>query len=87
MDECCNNIDLIESQWAEIKLLREALKVAQQAILEFSHAQESGPSWYTRGANGMYQQVRLWLDRGMTAVSGALGPYDDNGEYEKEKRT
>lgn len=25
MDECCNNIDLIESQQAEIKLLREAL--------------------------------------------------------------
>jgi hypothetical protein len=69
----------------EIEQLRAALKVAQQSLVEFSHAQEVGPSWYTRGANGMYQQVSLWLRRGLEAVQGALGPYDDNGQYEKEK--
>lgn len=70
---------------AEIETLRAALKVAQQSLLEFSAAQESGPSWYTRGEQGMYSQVRLWLRRGLEAVQGALGPYDDNGEYLKEK--
>lgn len=69
----------------EIKGNRAALKVAQQSLLEFSHAQEYGPSWYTRGANGMYQQVNLWLQRGLEAVQGALGPYDDNGQYLKER--
>jgi len=71
----------------EIVNLRAALKVAQQALLEFSHAQEVGPGWYTRGANGMYRQVQMWLQRGLAAVQGALGPYDDNGEYLKEKST
>jgi hypothetical protein len=69
----------------EIETLRAALKVAQQSLLEFSHAQESGPSWYTRGENGMYSQVSLWLRRGLEAVQGALGPYDDNGQYLKER--
>lgn len=71
--------------WCEIDQLRAALKVAQQSLLEFSHAQECGPSWYTRGENGMYQQVNLWLRRGLEAVQGALGPYDDNGQYLKER--
>lgn len=69
----------------EIEENRAALKVAQQSILEFRHAQECGPSWYTRGADGMYQQVSLWLRRGLEAVRGALGPYDDNGVYLKEQ--
>ena len=69
----------------EIETLRAALKVAQQSLLEFSHAQECGPSWYVRGTNGMYGQVSLWLRRGLEAVQGALGPYDDNGEFLKEK--
>lgn len=68
----------------EIETLRAALKVAQQSLLEFSAAQERGPSWYTRGEQGMYSQVRLWLRRGLEAVQGALGPYDDNGQYLKE---
>jgi hypothetical protein len=73
--------------WAmgEISNLRAALKVAQDAILQFSHAQEQGPRWFTRGADGMYQHVHMWLRRGLEAVQDALGPYDDNGEYEKEK--
>lgn len=69
----------------EIEALRAALKVAQQSLLEFSHAQECGPSWYTRGENGMYQIVHRHLRLGLEAVRGALGPYDDNGQYLKEK--
>jgi hypothetical protein len=69
---------------AEVKELRSALKVAQQSLLEFSLAQERGPSWYTRGEQGMYSQVSLWLRRGLEAVQGALGPYDDNGQYLKD---
>jgi hypothetical protein len=69
----------------EIETLRAALKVAQQSLLEFSHAQECGPSWYTCGANGMYSQVSMHLRRGLEAVQGALGPYDDNGQYLKER--
>jgi hypothetical protein len=69
----------------ELESYRAALKVALQALLEFSHAQQSGPGWYTRGADGMYRQVRMWLDRGLEAVGIALGPYDENGQYLKEK--
>lgn len=68
----------------EIEELRAALKVARQALMEFSHAQECGPQWYTRGESGMYAQVRLWMRRGHEAISKALGPYDENGRYLKE---
>ena len=68
----------------EIGELRSALKVAQQTLLEFSHAQECGPGWYTRGEGGMYAQVHMWLRRGLESVRNALGPYDDNGRYLKE---
>lgn len=69
----------------EIERLRAALKVTKQAILEFRHAQESGPGWYTRGVAGMYAQVQLWLERGSKAARDALGPYDENGQYLAEK--
>jgi hypothetical protein len=76
---------LLLSAADEIETNRAALKVAQQSLIELSHAQEVGPSWYTRGENGMYQQVYTHLRRGLEAVQGALGPYDDNGQYLKEK--
>lgn len=69
----------------EIDLLRAALKTGQQALLEFKHAQECGPRWYTHGEDGMYRQVSMWLSRGFKAMRNALGPYDDNGEFLKER--
>ena len=72
------------AQRAEVGQLRAALKVARQAILEFSHAQECGPKWYTRGEDGMYRQVHMWLRKGLNAVREALGPYDDSGQFLKE---
>jgi hypothetical protein len=69
---------------AEITQLREALKVAQQALLEVRHAQDAGPSWYTKGGAGLYMQVHVWLRKGLQAVTRALGPYDEYGRYFKE---
>lgn len=57
---------------AALAAMREALEVAAQAFLEFSHAQEVGPGWYTRGESGLRAQVSLWLGRGTKAVSAAL---------------
>lgn len=74
----------VAKEAAEIVTLRAALKVAQQSLIEFSAAQERGPSWYTNGKDGMYAQVNLWLRRGLKAVQDALGPYDENGQYLKE---
>ena len=69
----------------EIKTLRAALKVARQELSEFSHAQESGPRWYTHGEDGMFRYVHMWLGKGLSEVSEALGPYDDNGVFLKER--
>lgn len=51
--------------------LREQIKVMQQTLLEVSHAQHAGSDWYTRGENGLYQQVAMWVQRGQTAVNKA----------------
>lgn len=75
---------LLLSAADEIEKGRAVLKIAQQAILEFSTAQERGPQWYTRGKDGMYRQVELWLQRGLEAVREALGSYDESGQYLKE---
>lgn len=58
----------------EIERLRPALQTARQATIEFRHAQQSGPGWYTRGKDGMYGQVHMWLQRGMNAIAEALEP-------------
>jgi hypothetical protein len=64
----------IASRDLELERLRPALQVARHAILEFGHAQANGPAWYTRGKDGMYAQVRQWLQRGMEAIDQALDP-------------
>lgn len=53
---------------ARCRVAVEALGVAEQAISEFSHAQEAGPRWYTRGIDGMYSQVHTWLTKGSRAI-------------------
>lgn len=53
----------------EIADLKKRLKTANQALLEIDHAQRVGPGWYTRGLDGMYQQVRMWVRRGLEATS------------------
>ena len=44
------------------------IEVLKHTIREVRHAQESGPGWYTRGAAGLYQQVRMWLDKADAAI-------------------
>lgn len=49
----------------------EALKTAQQALLEVRHAQSVGCEWYTKGHSGLYQQVEMWSRRGLEAIKKA----------------
>lgn len=58
----------------QIVKLRAALKVVHQSLLEFNHAQQCGPGWYTRGEHGMYQQVYMWLREGLDAINSCRGP-------------
>ncbi len=55
----------------EVKKLQKALPIANQALLEMDHAYNYGSEWYTRGESGLRQQVRMWLDRGMKAITEA----------------
>lgn len=50
----------------------EALRVAQQALMEVAHAQEVGPQWYSRGESGLRNQVDMWVRKGLTALQAAL---------------
>ena len=58
---------------SEISLLRDAIKTANQALLEVEHARLKGPDWYTRGASGLYQHVAMWVKRGLDATGKHLG--------------
>ena len=57
---------LVREGWQWVK--KEDLLAVQQAFMEFAHAQESGPDWYTRGESGLRAQVRLWIGKGATAI-------------------
>lgn len=49
-----------------------ALRAARQALLEVRHAQQTGASWYTRGERGLYDQVAMWVRRGLEAIAPLL---------------
>jgi hypothetical protein len=68
-----------DAEWllAEIERLRAALEVTAQALREVNHAQECGPEWYTRGAQGLRQQVRMWVRKGQDAAREALADSPD----------
>ncbi len=51
-----------------IEIIREALVDINQALLEVSHAYRNGPTWYTKGEDGLRQQVSMWLSRGFDAL-------------------
>jgi hypothetical protein len=50
-----------------IDKLNHVIKVQAQALAEVRHAQDSGSQWYTRGADGLFMQVRMWLDKASEA--------------------
>lgn len=60
----------------------ESLETLAQAIREVQHAQNNGPSWYTRGANGLYMQVAAWCRRGASAAQEALAILQKEGPAE-----
>ena len=60
-----NQITTLKAQVGE---LERVLGVANQALLEVSHAQECGPGWYTQGEAGLYGQVRMWLDKAFKEI-------------------
>jgi len=49
-----------------------ALRAARQALFEVRHAQQCGASWYTRGERGLYDQVAMWVRRGLEAIAPLL---------------
>jgi hypothetical protein len=51
--------------------LDAALKTLEQALREVSHAQDRGAEWYTKGSSGLYQQVRMWVNKGFDAIREA----------------
>jgi len=63
----------------EIELL-EALKVARQFVIEVAHAQDVGPGWYTKGEDGLYQQVRMWLRKANDAIESAIAKAEGNAK-------
>lgn len=58
-----------DARGTEIERLRAAIMVMHQAILEFSHARDVGPGWYTRGERGLTQQVDMWIRKGIAAFA------------------
>ena len=52
----------------DVEILRESLSELNQTLLEIAHAQRNGPQWYTKGEDGMHQQVSMWLSRGFDAL-------------------
>ena len=57
-----------EERYFEHKRIKKQVKVLQQMVMEVSHAQQKGPGWYTRGTDGMFQQVQMWIGRGQAAI-------------------
>lgn len=46
----------------------EQIKILRQMLLEVHHAQTAGPGWYTRGEDGLYQQVSMWIEKSRGAL-------------------
>jgi capsule polysaccharide export protein KpsE/RkpR len=59
----------IGEQDARIVALEAALKVCHQALIEVDHAQSVGASWYTKGHAGLYNQVAMWVRKGLEAIA------------------
>jgi len=53
------------------------IKVLRQAVMEVRAAQDRGPGWYTKGAKGLYMQVRLWLDKSSSALKSIQPVLDE----------
>lgn len=43
--------------------------ILRQALLEVQHAREVGPTWFTKGEQGMRSHIQSWLRRGNDAAA------------------
>ena len=59
------------SQQAAMKLALEALKTAQQGVLEMNHAYFN-PNWFTKGEKCATQQFMLWRGKATEAITPAI---------------
>lgn len=59
-DEAADEIERLQE---EIEQLLAVKKVSEQFMLEVSHAMQSGPSWYTKGEDGLRHQIYAWIER------------------------
>jgi len=62
------NTSTVVDKDAVIAKQAAAIEVLRHTVMEVRHAQNVGAEWYTRGAGGLYQQVRLWLDKADAAL-------------------
>lgn len=69
--------DEIERLRADNERLRNVEKTARQFMLEVSHAMQTGPGWYTKGEDGLRQQVYRWIDN----MRKALSPQEQNDGF------
>ena len=64
---------LLDEAQAEIDAYKEAIKVAQQALMEVHHAQSVGANWYTHGEHGLNKQTGMWVRKGLDAIAKHKG--------------
>ena len=62
---------------AEVTVLRKSLTTLKQTLSEVHHAQSQGSNWYTRGHEGLYMQVSMWVRKGVDAVADAENILND----------
>ena len=67
----CEHADEVETA----KLIA-VIKVLRQTVLEVRHAQDQGSRWYTKGDSGLFQQVRLHLNRADVAIKSVESALD-----------
>jgi hypothetical protein len=64
------DVDYMEQAfYAGMERAADPIDVLRQTLLEVAHAQQSGAGWYTKGHNGLYQQVALWVRKGTDAIN------------------
>ena len=79
------NTELVAAR-KRIAQLEAALKVCHQALIETAHAQDVGASWYTRGADGLYRQVHMWVRKGLDAIKACSSVETDGDGIPDDKR-
>ena len=72
----------VQDHRARIAQIEAALKVTHQALIETMHAQEVGASWYTKGESGLYQQVHMWVRKGLEAIA-ACSVSENTGNHDE----